>query len=325
MSGIDMLGGAYPTDWEGFIGQDRAKRQLMTAARSAKMRGATLDHVLLASGTPGLGKTSLALLVALEMEREIKIVSGKIPVNQARIAISGLEDGDILFYDEIHMAVSGGKGNAEWLLHLMQDGCLLGPTGPEKQPNITIIGATTDAGRLPPTIVSRFILKPTLVEYTDEEAALIAVEIGSRLFPKPLPFPTSDNFRAVASAACNNPRVMRSILTNVRDIQITGGPNWLGDDEGYDMSEALDWLGLTHDGLDLVARRYLVALLEDFAGGAGERALADRLQEPGGVGEVERVLMHKGLLAKTKQGRTLTGAGIKRARECAEVGVEVVT
>lgn len=308
----------YPLTFDEFVGQEQAKRQLITAARSAKIRKAAMDHVLLASGTPGIGKTSLALLTAEELggSCEVKVVSGKIPPSEARIALSGLSDGDVLIYDEIHMAVQGGKGNAEWLLHLLQDGVIMGPMGPEKQPDITVIGCTTDAGRLPETILQRFPLKPVLVEYSDEEATRIAAFLSHQTFPQEMSLPTIENCSQIAEAASHNPRTMRAILINVRDIALTNELSNFNPSTGaYDLSEALTWLGLSPDGLDDLMRRYLVTLMTDFKGKAGERALADALQEPGGLGQTERVLMRKGYLAKTSSGRDLTGTGIKRARE----------
>lgn len=319
---IEEMAGDYPTSWDAFIGQESAKRQLRVAAASARLRGEPLEHVLLSSPEPGIGKTSLALLCGMELGTNVKVVSGKIPPAQARIALSGLEDGDVLFYDEIHMAVQGGKGNAEWLLHLLQDGVIMGPMGPEAQPKITIIGATTDVGRLPKTIIDRFAKRPDLSPYSDEEATSIALGKAGRLFTTPAsPFPSLENLQDVARAAVNNPRIIGHILSNLRDIAVTTeAENYDRDARSYDLTEALAWMGLTGDGLDRTARRYLVALLKDFAGGAGERALADRLGETGGLGHVEKVLMSKGLVAKTKQGRVLTGVGIKRAQQIEKLG-----
>jgi Holliday junction DNA helicase RuvB len=314
----DELNGDYPLDWDSFVGQDIAKKQLRTAAKSARMRGAVMEHVLIASAEPGIGKTSLALLTAKELGagENVKIVSGKIPVNQARIALAELEDGGVLIYDEIHMAVQGGKGNAEWMLNFLQDGVIMGPMGPEQQPKITVIGATTDVGRLPKTIIDRFGKKPDLAPYTDDEATHIALGKASKLFMGEVPFPSLQNCVQVAQAANNNPRVIGHVLSNLLDLTITSDcANYDRETKQYDIDEALNWMGLSPDGLDRLARRYLVALLRDFAGGAGERALADRLGEAGGLGHVEKVLMAKGLIAKTKQGRVLLKPGIARARD----------
>lgn len=313
---INDLGGDYPTTWDSFVGQDSAKRQLMVACKSARLRGETMEHVLIASSEPGIGKTALALLCARELDANVKIISGKINVAQARIALSELQDGDVLFIDEVHMLVQGGKGNAEWLLHLLQDGVLMGPMGPEVQPKITVIAATTDVGRLPKTIIDRFSKRPDLSPYSHDDATRIALGKASKLFTTPLtPFPSVENCEAIALAGNCNPRLIGHILSNLRDIAVTtDADNYDKNARTYDLSEALAWMGLTEDGLDRVARRYLIALLKDFAGGAGERALADRLGETGGLGHVEQILMAKGLIAKTKQGRVLTQSGIHRAR-----------
>lgn len=315
------LGDVYPVDWESFIGQERAKRQLMIACKSARMRGVPLDHVLLDSGEHGVGKTALGLLCSKEVGKTLKAVSGPVTVNEARIVLSDMETGDTLLWDEFHLAVQGGKAKAEWLLNYLQDGVILGPLGPEEVPKVTIIACTTDPGRLPETIISRFPIRPSLTGYTEEEATLIALTMVPRLFGE-LPFPNHDACQQVALAANCNPREISKILINVRDIAVaTNLSNYK--DHQYDIAEALDWLGLTPDGLDLVMRRYLVALRTKFAGGAGERALMDALQEPGGLGHYERVLMRKGLIAKTKQGRVLLSPGIKRANELVSDGITV--
>lgn len=296
------LGGDYPTTWDGFIGQDQAKRQLQIACKSAKTRGKPLDHVLIASGVPGIGKTSLAQLIAIEMGGEVVVLSGTPTVNEARIILSSMSDGDILFFDEVHRAVQGGKGKAEWLLHLLQDGTLVGPLGPEATPKITVIAATTDVGKLPSTIIDRFAHRPVLQPYSEQEGTEIALTLAARLGAE---IDISDAAR-IAKAASNSPRVMRSLLVSVRDLLETEG--------AYKFEEVLDWKGLTEDGLTETCQRYLKVMLTDFQGQAGRAALMDRLQEPGGLLDTERLLQDKGLIASTKAGRTLTQAGIVRAR-----------
>lgn len=308
----------YPQTWDDFVGQPKVKRQLQVAIESADKRGARLSHILLASGVPGIGKTALALLTAIEAERRMHPVSGKMSTNEARIALSRLEDGDILFIDEAHRLVNGGKKNAEWLLHLLQDGVIMGPKGPEQQPDVTIIAATTDVGRLPQTILSRFQLRPVLRAYTAEEAAQITLRMCDRILPKGVPLPEVDELRGIARAGSNNPRTISAIITNLRDLAVVDLAS-VHDGTRYDLTEPLSWLGLTPDGLTQSACDYLVALLEDFSGQAGERALQDRLNEPGGLEHIEALLMEHGLIARTPQGRVLTGPGITRANELAEV------
>lgn len=307
----------YPDEWDDFIGQDTAKRTLQVKIASAKERGEPLSHVLLASGTPGVGKTTLGLLVASTLDTRMKMVSGKMSANEARITLSAMRDGDVLFIDEVHQLVKGGKSNAEWLLHLLQDGVLMGPRGPEPQPKVTVIGATTDAGRLPETVLSRFPIKPVLEPYTLDEAAMIAAGMARTMLSREAPWPSHEDFEAIATAANHNPRIMSSIIQNMRDL-VTVDPEAAHDGLNYDLTEPLKWLGLTMDGLDDTAQRYLVTLMQDFEGQAGGRSMQDRLQEPGGVDAVERVLMGKGYIVKTRQGRTLTADGITRAQELAE-------
>jgi len=204
--------------------------------------------------------------------------------------------------------------HAEWLLHLLTDGVLMGPTGPEAQPLITVIGATTDVGRLPETLVSRFGLRPVLAAYSDHEGCIIAMKMAPAIFTDLAPFPSVEDFTAIATAANNNPRLIRAVLESLRDLALVDLDS-VYDGAAYDLSEALTWLGLTGDGLTYLALRYLQALHIEFAGQAGEQSIADRLQEPGGVASTERLLQDKGLIAKTRQGRVLTAAGIRRARE----------
>lgn len=309
------LSGYFPDSWNEFIGQKQAKRQLMVAAASARKRGSTCEHVLLKAGAPGVGKTTLGLLMAAELGSSMQVVSGKINAAQARILLSDMKDGDVLFYDEIHTAVAGGKAAAEsWLLHLLENGVIMGPTGPEEQPKITVIGATTDAGRLPENILSRFSVVPDLVEYDENDAAMIAIGMAVRIFGEEgLDVPSVDVIHQVVRAANRNPRTIRTVLINLRDLAIVEGEGIENGD--YDLSEPLQWIGLTADGLTKQAQEYLIALKRDFGGVAGLTALKDRLREPGGLGYTERLLMDKGYVGMAGNGRTLTAAGIKRAKQ----------
>lgn len=306
----------YPRRWQDYIGQEPAKRMLKVAAKSARMRKEPLDHVLIAHGSAGVGKTALAALVAAELRTPARIVSGQIGVGKARLILSEMEDGQVLIMDEIHQLVDNGKKHAEWMIHLLQDNVLMGPLGPEPQPRITIIGTTTEAARLPESIVSRFLQAP-MQEYTHEEATKIAQAMGTKVLVG-LPKMTATDAAGIAMAAHNNPRAIRNLLRVLRDMTITDElPLVKG---RYDVAGLLAYQGITHDGLDLVAQRYLQVLAMEFAGTAGAKAIEDRLQQPGGLGPIERMLMDKGLVAKTRTGRTLTQAGIKRFRELSMTG-----
>ena len=309
----------YPTDWTSFVGQGSVKDQLRAKCRSAKLRGVPLQHVLLADGRPGCGKTSLALLIAQELGRKALMVSGKVGVDEARIALGDLEDGDVLIYDEIHMAVSGNRNGADWMLPLLQDGVIMGPMGPEEQPRITVIGCTTERGKLPEALLQRFMIKPVLEEYTLAEASEIAMRFAIRIFPISVPLPTVENTNAIAEACNRAPRLMRAVIGNVLDIALTASTPHV-DGEDYDLTDAFGWLGLTPDGLDDTMRRYLIALMCDFSGTAGEKAMENRLQAGGGLSHCERILTDKGLIAQTSSGRRLTAAGIRAAKQIRDHG-----
>lgn len=300
----------YPQQWSEYIGQEKAKRQLRLAAASAKARGVSMPHVLLACGLHGIGKTALAGLVAREMGTQVKVITGQTSVDKMRKLLVGMADGDVIFYDEIHQAVKGGAAKGEWMLHYLQDGVLLGPLGPMDVPAVTIIGATTEIGKLPPTIISRFLIPP-LAGYQLGEAALIAERMTSGIFTScGLPLPCWEVLVAVARAGNCNPRAMRHILSTVRDIAVVEGH---ANDAGYDLAMTLDMLEVTEDGLNLTMRRYLTVLHGSFDGAAGASTLASVMSEPGGLAEAERVLQQKGLITLTPRGRLLTDAGVRRA------------
>jgi Holliday junction DNA helicase RuvB len=216
-----------------------------------------MPHVLLACGIGGVGKTALAGLVAREMGTQVKVISGQTSVDKMRKLLTSMNDGDVIFYDEIHQAASGGRARAEWLLHYLQDGILLGPLGPMEVPAVTIVGATTEVGRLPPTIVSRFLVPP-LSGYQLAEATLIAEGMAPGIFTScGLPLPSWGVLVSVAEAGNRNPRAIRHILNTVRDIALVDGHE-MGD--AYDLGAALDLLEITEDGLNLTMCRYLMVL-----------------------------------------------------------------
>ncbi len=215
--------------------------------------------------------------------------------------------------------VDGGKKNVEWLLHLLQDGVIMLPTGPIVVPDVTVFGATTDVQRLPQTIIDRFFVRPQIVDYTEDEAMEIVKGMakGHGFGQRPLPWPESDElWRGIAKAAVCNPRKMLGLLVTVRDLGMaTYGGNYDADRGTYDLHTPLDWHGLTPDGLDQVARKYLVALSTVFDGTAGERAIAKAIGEPGGCSLTEQLLTKKGYLTRGARGRSLTEAGWDRVDE----------
>lgn len=301
----------YPKEWGDYIGQPKAKAMLQAAAARAKANGEPMRHVLIASGEPGIGKTALAVLLAHELGVRCFTISGTPTPTQVRQLISGMRRGDLLFIDEIHRLVTGGKAKSEWLLHVLQDDCLMGPLGPERTNlGITVVGATTDASMLPEPVLDRFALKPVMERYDPEEAGYLLLDAFHRRgWSQRLP--SVEDCAVLVYAADCNPRRIKQLVDQVIDSTY--------DPAGYSLDTVLERAGLTYDGLDRTQQRYLV-LLHQAAGPMGESQLRSLLQEPR-LTYQERRLADKGYITFTRSGRQLTAMGEQRARELFEEGV----
>ena len=295
--------GPYPQRMTEFIGQEAAKNQIMTSMISAATRKAPLPHTLLASGYPGIGKTALAKLISASLHVGYVEVGGTVTLKDIQPILEAMQPRDVLFIDEIHRMVSSGKRNAEWLLQLLQDGVLVLPTGVVKINPITVIAATTDAQKLPQTILDRFLIQPVLEPYTETEAVQISQTSATRLGVE---LPIGEHHR-IAAAADYNPRVIGRLLMTCRDV-VLGMPGCPDP-----VNQAIQWTGFTADGLPRPAQDYLMLLL-GYGGLAGQTTLKAALNESE-VGQTERVLIQRGFIAVTGKGRELTKLGIQRAQE----------
>lgn len=299
----------YPTKWSEFIGQKVAVEQIRVAAKSARLRRQPAGHLLLAHPDPGVGKTALARLAAAEARTNVFESRGKLTVGQARLRLSDMQHRDIWFIDEAHEL-----GKAEWILSLLDTWHLVGAFGAEEQAHIQVVLATNYPEKLSPAVLSR-VTRPPLGSYSLEDAAKIALSNGRRVIvPEGLPQLSKRNALDLASCANNNPRAIGHLLIQLRDLALT---TRLANHDGrqYDLSRVFQHAGLTPDGLSFTAQSYLRALLK-ANGEVGEQALRSDLQEWSLTG-VERVLTDKGYITKTRTGRTLTGAGLSRAKELA--------
>lgn len=296
----------YPREWTGFIGQPEAKERLIVAVASAKARSTRLDHTLL-SASHGVGKSTLATLIASKMDVGFVQTSGPIPLDKARKILAAMKDRDIWFMDEIHTMVAGGKAKAEWLLPFMVESKLYTESGAVDVPDVTIIGATTDAGMLPQTIIGRFMIKPTLTSYTDTEAAQIAANLALRMSVTL----TGAELAPIARAASGNPRDMRSILTAVRDLQ------YAFPDAPVDLEMAFRWAGFSADGLTKVAQEMLLVLSQQANYTCSIDSLGAMLNEAGPLRHHEQMLLQRGFITITGRGRQLTDSGLARVRQLA--------
>ena len=304
--GEDIFAGTdYPRSWDAFVGQHKAKEQLRVQAASAKARGARIEHTLIASGTPGIGKTTLATLLAHEAGVGFVQTTGEAKRDDFLRLIKGMKEGDVLLVDEIHLLTAGGRNKADWLLPYMTEGVWYTPQGAIEVPNVAIVGATTDVGRLPDTLISRFMCQPQLVPYTHEEAAGIALNLAERIGVTI----GDDHAAAIGQAANRNPRVMRQILTQVRDL------SYAYPETHPNLGKAFDWAGVSADGFQLAARNILLALIAAPDYTCSIDTIRAQLGEPGPLHHHEQSLLQAGLVAITPRGRKLTDAGIRRARQ----------
>ncbi|ONK15706.1 Holliday junction branch migration DNA helicase RuvB [Streptomyces sp. MP131-18] len=299
-----------PKDLGEFIGQTRVREQLDLVLRAARARGATADHVLL-SGAPGLGKTTLSMIIAAEMAAPIRITSGPAIQHAGDLAaiLSSLAEGEVLFLDEIHRM---SRPAEEMLYMAMEDfrvdvivGKGPGATAiPLELPPFTLVGATTRAGLLPPPLRDRFgftghmeFYEPAELERVVHRSAhLLGVEV------------TADGAAEIAGRSRGTPRIANRLLRRVRDYAQVRADGVVTRETA---TRALAVYEVDERGLDRLDRAVLRALLKLFGGGpVGLSTLSVAVgEERETVEEVaEPFLVREGLLARTPRGRVATPA-----------------
>lgn len=297
-----------PSTLESYIGQDDIKKILVFSIAAAKNRKEPLDHILL-YGPPGLGKTTLANIIANEMGVSIRTISGPAIEKPGELAgiLSSLKENSILFIDEIHRL---NRPVEEVLYSAMEDYAIditIGK-GPETKgirldlPKFTLIGATTRIGMLTAPLRDRFGLVQKMEYYTDEQLIDI-VKRSAKVLETNI---EENSAREIAIRGRGTPRLVNRLLKRVRDYSDVHHNGFVTEDV---TKEVLNFLKIDKYGFDISDRRFLEIIETSFNGGpVGLNTLASALSEDAGAIEdvIEPYMISKGFLMKTPRGRVLT-------------------
>lgn len=293
-----------------YIGQEKIKSNLKVYIDAAKMRGDSLDHVLF-YGPPGLGKTTLAGIIANEMGTHMKVTSGPAIEKPGEMAaiLNNLQPGDILFVDEIHRL---NRQVEEVLYPAMEDFAIdivIGKGATARSirldlPHFTLVGATTRPGMLTAPLRDRFGVIDHLEYYSTEELSEIIRRSAGLLDVKI----DADGTRQLARRSRGTPRLANRLLKRVRDFALVRYDGVITDEVATD---ALDLLDVDQYGLEMLDRRILTTMLERFGGGpVGLETLSATIgEDPGTIEDVyEPYLLKIGFLVRTPRGRMVTRA-----------------
>lgn len=305
---------------EDYIGQAKAKEMLKIYIEAAKARGEALDHLLF-YGPPGLGKTTLAGIIANEMNVNMKITSGPAIEKPGEMAaiLNNLQEGDVLFVDEIHRL---NRQVEEVLYPAMEDyaiDIMIGKGASARSirldlPKFTLVGATTRAGMLTAPLRDRFGVVTRMEYYTVEELKMIILRSA-----KVLEVGIDENGAyAMARRSRGTPRLANRLLKRVRDFAQVKYDGYITEEVA---DYALDLLDVDKEGLDQTDRGILLAMIGKFGGGpVGLETLSASIgEDPGTIEDVyEPYLLKNGFIQRTPRGRVVTDAAYAHLGICKE-------
>ncbi len=303
-----------PDSFDEYIGQTDVKENIKVFVKAAKLRGTNLDHVLL-YGPPGLGKTTLAHIIANELGSNIKTASGPTIEKSGDLAaiLSTLEPNDVLFIDEIHRIP---RYIEEILYSAMEDfklDIIIGGEGQSRSikidlPPFTLVGATTRSGDLSSPLRDRFGIISKLEFYTDEELAMI-VKRSSRVLKFNI---DADAALEIAIRSRKTPRIANRLLKRVSDFALVDGKDVI---DLEITKKALERLKIDESGLDNADKDYLLSIINKFNGGpVGIESIASSIGEEVTTIEdvIEPFLLQEGYVKRTSRGRIVTPKAYKK-------------